>query len=431
MFKTLVDWQGRRSGGSASRSRAIGDVRGDPGMRPARSGRARSVAFAVVLGCATAAPATIGSADVGAVPADSMTADLACGWSPRIGAGTLNVAYPDTFANYWETFLPAIPGASLTIHGNFPHARYMSFTTYTGHGEVSSSLNDQVIAADAGSVNPFGNGADREGSARDYTVRIVVGVPPTQPEANTLYTGDAIGLVPIIYRVYRPDAGLDATGGTGLPQLTLALPDGTNHKLSHCAAANTVHDPHAAYPPSQVRLPARVTPQQWTGWKPTAGGAYYPNPDNKYLATMLEPGRVAVIRGKLPATPATYRRQPTMGSGQMRYWSLCSNNPVSTAVTACVVDDETSVDADGFYTIVVSASEGRPANAIGGCGIGWLPSDSGSDLLIMRNMLPASDFGQSIQNADPADPKQSMGPYYPEIRYVSTAEVEAVGCRSR
>lgn len=385
----------------------------------------------MILGCATAASAVVGSAPVAAAPGGSAVANLACGWSPRIGAGTLNVAFPDTFANYWTTFLPAIPGASLTIRGGFPHARYMSFTTYSGRGEVAGSLNDQVIAADAGHINPFANGSDRETPAREYTVRIVRGTSPQQPEANTLYTGDATGLVPIVYRVYRPDAEFDATGGTGLPRPTLDLLDGTHHDLTECTATTETHDPHAAYPPGPERLPARGTLPHAPSWKPAAGGGLYPNPDNKYLATLLEPGRVAVIRGKLPTAPNTYRKQPVMGPGQVRYWSLCSNNPASTAVTACVVDDETRVDPDGFYTIVVSSSNDRPANTAGDCGIGWLPTDSGSNLLIMRNMLPAGDFRHSIQNADPADPKSSMGPYYPEVRYTSKAEVEAAGCSAR
>ncbi len=372
----------------------------------------------------------MGPAPAPAAPDSSAADNLACGWSPRIGAGTVNAAFPDTFANYWTTILPAIPGASLTIRGAFPHARYMSFTAYSKR-EVVAALNDQVITADGGSVNPFGSGADRDASAREYTVRVVVGAPPPQPEANTLYLGEVTGIVPVAYRVYRPDAGLDSTGGTGLPRLAFALPDGVEHELSDCTAENTIHDPHALYPPGPVRLPARRTSPHESDWKPAAGGGYYPNPDNKYLATLLQPGRVAVIRGKLPTTPATYQKQSIMGSGQVRYWSLCSNNPVSTAVAACVVDDETAVDTDGFYTIVVSPSNERPANTTGGCGIGWLPNDSGSDLLIMRNMLPTKDFRHSIQNADPADPKSSMGPYYPEIRYASKAEVEAAGCPAR
>ncbi|MEU7768281.1 hypothetical protein AB0B25_24655 [Nocardia sp. NPDC049190] len=387
--------------------------------------------FAVVLGFAAAAPVAVGPASSAAAPTADVMTNVACGWSPRIGAATLNIAYPDTFANYWETFLPAVPGTSLTVHGDFPHARYMSFTSYAKQGEVSGSLNDQVIAADSGNVNPFRNGGDRKASAQQYTVRIVAGAPPTQPEANTLYTGDATGLVPIIYRVYRPDIGLDATGGAGLPRLTVTLPDGTNHELSECGATNTALDPHKVYSPRLAQRPTQTTSAREPDWKPATGGGHYPNPDNKYLATVVEPGRVAVIRGMLPTTPATYHEQPIMGSGQVRYWSLCSNNPASTAVATCVVDDETAVDSDGLYTIVVSTSDDRPANTAGDCGIGWLSTDAGSDLLIMRNMLPASDFRQSIQNADPTDPRSSMGSYHPEVHYTSKAEFEATGCPPR
>lgn len=413
MLKTLAYWRGH--------SGATGRQRG-----------ARAAMMAMILGSATVAASTTMTAPAAAAPGGNAAANLTCGWSPRIGAGTFNMAFPDTFANYWSTYLPAVPGATLTIRGQFPYARYMSFTTYSKGGEVAGSLNDQAIAADDGGVNPFTHGADREATTREYTVRIVMSAPPPSPEPNTLYTGDAAGFVPVVYRVYRPNAERDATAGAGLPRLTFTMPDGVARELADCGTENAVHDPNALYPGRSGRLPGRATSLPHApDWKPASGGGYFPNPDNKYLTTLLEPGRVAVIRGKLPTTPATYRNQPVMGTGQVRYWSLCSNKPVSTAVTACVVDDETTVDADGFYTIVVSSSNDRPTNTVGGCGIGWLPSDFGSDLLIMRNMLPNKDFRYSIQNADPADPKTNMGPYYPEVRYTSKADIEAAGCSLR
>ncbi|WP_157224167.1 hypothetical protein [Nocardia paucivorans] len=412
----------------------IGKTYVESGTDVAPDGRrhgVRTAIIAIALGCAVVASTTMGTVPAGATPDGDVVANLACGWSPRIGADTINFAFPDTFANYWTTFLPAIPGASLTIHGAFPHARYMSYTAYSER-DVVGSLNDQAIAADSGSVNPFGDGADREGSARGYTVRVVRSAPPPNPEVNTLYVGDITGNVPVAYRIYRPDAGFDATGGAGLPRLSVNLPDGTHRDLPECIAPTASHDPHAPHSSGQVmRSSGRKTPPHAPDWQPFAGGGLYSNPDNKYLATLLEPGRVAVIQARMPSTPATYHKQPVMGSGQVRYWSLCSNNPASTAVTACVVDDETTLDSDGGYTIVASSSGDRPANATGECGIGWLPTDSGSDLLIMRNMLPSGDFRHSIQNADPADPESSMGSYYPRVRYVSKADVEAVGCPAR
>ncbi len=380
----------------------------------------------LIVGCATTLPMAAGPAPVTASPVVDASTNLACGWSPRIGAGTLNFAYPDAFANYWVTFVPAIPGTTLTIRGSFPHARYMSFTAYTRLGHVSGALNDQLITADPGGSNPFLDGGDRDAGGREYTIRVVVGERPPQPEPNTLYTGDSTGLVPVVYRVYRPDAELDATGGAGLPRLTVDSASGSRLDLSECGATDAAFDPHVTYPPGRLRYPSLVQVPKAPDWRSVAGGGYFPNPDNKYLATLLDPGRIAVVRGRMPTFAPTYQGRATMQSGEVRYWSLCTNNPISTAVTACVVDDELDVDAAGFYTVVVSSSSDRPV----GCGIGWLPTDGGSDLLIMRNLLPDSDFVHSVQAADPADPRATMGPYYPEVRYESRDEIDSWGCPS-
>ncbi|MBF6132017.1 hypothetical protein IU501_03255 [Nocardia otitidiscaviarum] len=382
----------------------------------------------LLVGCATISPTMTGPAPVTAAPVAELSANAACGWSPRIGAGTLNIAYPDTFANYWVTFVPAVPGTTLTIRGTFPHARYMSFTAYTRRGHVSGALNDQLINADPAGVNPFVDGADRNAASREYTIRVVVGETPPQPEPNTLHTGDSTGFIPVVYRVYRPDAGSDATGGAGLPRLTVISARGSRLDLSDCAATETPFDPHVTFPPSRLRYPSLTQVPKAPDWQSATGGGYFPNPDNKYLATLLDPGRVAVVRGKLPTAAPTHQGQPTMRSGEVRYWSLCTNNPISTAVTACVVDDELAIDAEGRYTVVVSSSADRPTGFTDGCGIGWLPTDGGSDLLIMRNLLPDSDFAHSIQAADPAAPRATLGPYYPEVQYESRAEVESWGC---
>ncbi|MFF7945181.1 hypothetical protein ACFZC5_36435 [Nocardia gamkensis] len=64
----------------------------------------------------------------------------------------------------------------------------------------------------------------------------------------------------------------------------------------------------------------------------------------------------------------------------------------SIALTACVVDNETTVDADSSYTVVLSSPSDRLANTTSRCSIGWLRSDSGSALLITRIILRASIF---------------------------------------
>lgn len=78
------------------------------------------------------------------------------------------------------------------------------------------------------------------------------------------------------------------------------------------------------------------------------------------------------------------------------------------------------------------------------CGIGFLPwsakgdgfsiipgrQDNATDaLLIMRNMLPAADFDNAIQNTSvPGDEAEVLGEYYPSVEYFTKAEFEALGC---
>ena len=160
-------------------------------------------------------------------------------------------------------------------------------------------------------------------------------------------------------------------------------------------------------------------------------GGFLQNLDNAYVYAQLTHGygNLAVVRGQLPTFPATYQHEPTMGTGQLRYWSVCSNDAISERFYGCLSDDEVATDANGYYTIVVSTAAARPANATRACGVSWLPWGPGSStLLLMRNMLPAPSFAQAIQHAQIGTEQQTMGPYYPATTYMSTAAFASRGC---
>src|SRR5688572_28888532 len=55
-----------------------------------------------------------------------------CFWGPVLDwhVPAMNTAGPDTAAMYWYTKYQVPPGATITLKGDFPHGRYMSFTTY-------------------------------------------------------------------------------------------------------------------------------------------------------------------------------------------------------------------------------------------------------------------------------------------------------------
>ncbi len=150
--------------------------------------------------------------------------------------------------------------------------------------------------------------------------------------------------------------------------------------LAAVAKISPVHP--ASNPPTWYRqLDRDALYGIYTGTPPKADarpseGGFYPNLDNQYIRAILNRklGKVFVVRGKAPMTPKTIQGDAKMGSGELRYWSFCSNQGfANTRVNECVHDENVPVGPDGYYTIVVSRAADRPRNAIVPCGIAWLP----------------------------------------------------------
>jgi hypothetical protein len=184
-----------------------------------------------------------------------------------------------------------------------------------------------------------------------------------------------------------------------------------------------------------------ATDHQATGGTPSSvtsetdarlpSGGLFDNPDNKYVSTTFSRafGQVLVFRAKAPTFPSTFEGDRVMGSGQLRYWSFCTNAQ-TTAYYACKQDDQIPVDDDGYYTIVVSTAAARPRNATEACGVAWVPvGPLSSSLLILRNMLPDPSFAEAIQNASPGTEAATLGEYYPRGTYYATpADFDRRGC---
>lgn len=386
--------------------------------------------------------------------------DQGCAWSARFDPAAFNTAFPDEAANYWFSVLPAVPGATLTIKGEYPHARYMSFISYNAALQSIDGLNDQRIDADAGSENPFLTGADRTATARNYTVSVVFGKRESD-QHNVLYTEygpKSAQFFLLIYRVFRADKGLDIKGGVPLPSITVNAPGGASVPIPPCpetdvpenginqsfadqggAGSSGSHFPgedpprwHKFYntPTGYVygfseqertrplgdTITGTVTP--YTMSLVPAGG-FLDNVDNNYMSAVTSTAHAAyiVVRGKLPTTPDTYEDAPVMGTGQLRYWSLCTNEPLSQRFYDCVADDEVRLDETGRYTLVISTKASRPAGIDSCLGVNWLPAGPLSTLLIVRNMLPDPTFDFSIQKARYGSEQDDMGAYFPAISY--------------
>lgn len=365
-----------------------------------------------------------------------------CAWNVELSARTLNdvnVAAPDTAAAYWTLRYGVQPGLTLTVKGRFPDARYLSFNTYdsrfrsfTTNG-VASAIADYQIVPDPGSVNPWRQPSAVGGS---YTVSIRpdvnIGTANTLPLAPSGTPDGAKGY--LILRAYLPAGGPAAVE---LPTVTFATAT-SSRTVAPCTAHNVGELPGAA----TDRLPRPGTPlpnrQPGTGFnrvKP-AGLSGFPNVDAAYLHFVLAPptgDQVLVVRGKAPSHPVGDHPAPWPQPGlDVRYFSLCSYPSIfPVPVThnrmpdgfyddGCRDDDQTAVNAQGFYTYVVG-TESQRAQIETMPAVTFVPISSEhaqeNHRLVLRNLLPRNDFSQAVQKVPPdasADQAAAvMGDYYP------------------
>jgi len=338
-----------------------------------------------------------------------------CSWPFEWTAfGLGNWLFPDIGNRWW--YMPIDPQwETLTITGVYPAARFFSFAVYDD-APVATALADHLfdaqIVPDPGSVNPFDPAASPTAGSKTYTITV------TRTDGtgnNELRLNSESGW--LLYRLYLPNAGQGSMGGVPLPSATITDPQGQVTTLPTCLTVNRQSELAVVQPlfvPTLLENPPptpRVPDHIWFAPLPSPPVRLLPNPDNKYMVSYFmsdyEPGRIIVIRGKMPAFPDTYRgapvSQPAPGFGavQLRYWSMCLGALVSPLpITGCAVDADTPLDEERFYTIVISNDVLRPhwlsrENV-------WLPwgdEQMSPKTIFLRNTLPSSDFGHSVQRA--------------------------------
>lgn len=338
----------------------------------------------------------------------------------------------------------------------------------------------QEATGSSESINPYIPGNRRDSADRDYHVRVVSEAPAIERaigERAEAGSGNVLHAPPygesrqqmVLYRIYLPDEGTAPDGGVSLPEPVLVYSDGTEARGQDACDRLRTRQPlgispdAVGVPPSQYRelinqpgkpdtWPSKI-PAEWfiqldresllgiyTGYtNPDARrseGGFYPNLDNHYIRTIInrKHGPVFMLRGKAPTTPTTHGGDPVMGDGELRYWSICSNQGLSnTRVNDCLFDEEIPLDANGFYTVIVSREEDKPRNAVTECGIGWLPMAEDGDGLFdpdvtvvqIRHMLTSPDFEHSVQRVIRQDELQDvMAQYLPVSRYGLPNQIE-------
>ncbi len=117
--------------------------------------------------------------------------------------------WPDMQSTYFLARFALPAGASMTLRGAFPRARYFQFAlyraergTFVGTGEAFSGAD---IAPDSGATNPFRAGADRLSDRRGFTLTVLAADPPAdraRRAPNTLYAGRAGGELQSVMRIY-------------------------------------------------------------------------------------------------------------------------------------------------------------------------------------------------------------------------------------
>jgi hypothetical protein len=451
---------------------------------------AASLAVAITLvlaACGTSSSSTDGATqsgddENGAAPVAGNVP--ACGWLVQSDADILNVAYPDESATYWVAVIPNIPGAKLRIDGQYPDARYFSFNVYDPALRPIDGIADRDIEPAGGSVNPFTQPGIASGG--HYSVQVEFKTKPEMRAANTLYSGStAVSALTIpnpvtivLYRIYIPADGLPPNADVPLPTLTLETAKGASIVASQAGCAEPqlsklidalgaidlngtlirvdypdqldvlpLRFPTASHPPtssvfyglpnallhilgnlSPVELPAALQSTELL-----SGGGFLSNSDAAYTSSAFSrsDGNVFLLRARAPSWRGA--DGVSFGMEDMRYWSICQNEFATQRYVACTADYQTAIDADGFFTVMVSDIADRPANATKDNGISWLPWGPYPDgLLLYRHMLPNPSFAPAIQNVPfGTDPLSVMGDYFPQVTYCTKATAEAAGDRAK
>ncbi|HET8883803.1 MAG TPA: hypothetical protein VFM56_16660 [Solimonas sp.] len=430
----------------------------------------------------------------GFAPERSADSDLDrdCFWLWTTEQNVMNVTYPDLYAGYWLSAVVIPPGAQVRIHGQFPHARYMSFNVYSPASlRPIGGLADIDIHADAGSSNPFVAGVARDTARRDFTIHVIPQLPPQDgPEPNTLYTvlplsgiaasvqqqllaGLSLPTLPsnvmlMVYRVYVPDAGTNRNGGVDMPDIEIV--DAAGHTISgpdvcdflEPSLPTVLNDALATAQLGAVSLGLSVPPSlaalsqlQWFKYfdllstyvhhlEATPLPSVLPDlklldfmrtPDNEYLfgSVSQQFGELVSISALAPTHRKTVRGEESVANEQLRYFSFCSNDFYTRRAFDCVYDEQIPVH-DGTYIVLVGRAADRPSNARWDCGVAWLDWGLFSEsTLIYRQMTPGESppFAQSIRQIPPPSGEQEaavMGAYYPQSHYWSRAEFESLGC---
>ena len=331
--------------------------------------------------------------DGGYVEAERPSAqDICPGW-PRIGSPLTFNNFPNlpdiSGANYFaNNFMMSRvglapgdafgvePGGWVELHGQYPRSRYFAYHPNDIDLNNLQTLRDIDLDPDPGSVNPFRE-MPAAGSKNYYTAKLVFTAAPDQPEPNTSYVGvkkDGESSNRYLFnmlRLYASDLGDGPnSGGVPLPAVTIYDADGNiSEHFEECdlyAEGKPLIKTELKFP----QLPiadhrARKNPVWSTSSNFDAPSDTLANADVQYLSTVYSRrfGNIFVLRARYLTAPNTRTGVPVSAPGyDVRLYTLCNYNIWAGNAIDCMLDTELTVGDDGFYTLVISDQDSRPAN---------------------------------------------------------------------
>ncbi len=299
----------------------------------------------------------------------------------------------------------------------------------------------------------------------------------------------------MIYRIYVPADFSAPQGGVDLPRITMESADGSVTLVQFSQCGPFTPDTGSALneavmgsdmPDGLAVVPYRLAPEEpattkFFGLPETArtlsnnlianpagftlpesqvtagnGGGFLSNVDNAYVTLFFrrDLGNLYVIKARAPVFEGDGRQEKLGASGrstgkvrptgrrsegngrrydqaQLRYWSLCTNHFESQRYVDCLADMDMKVDADGYFTLIVSDTGNRPQGIDAVPDMNWLPWGGPyyNSLVIYRHMLPPDDpaaFPQAVQHQPyGGDLQTGMGEYYPRAAYCDRSVVDA------
>ncbi len=399
--------------------------------------------------------------DDGHYEAGTLVGESRCpGW-PGIGSPLTNNRFPyllDTSAsNYFSNrfwhgdggpagFIPVPSGGKVVFRGEYLRARYFAFHPSDFDTNTLRTLIDVDLDPDPGSQNPY-RGPVEEGVAKRFTAQLVFAPEPERPEdrePNTSYVGSKRNGEPnpAVFNILRTTGsvlgGLPPNStGVLLPSVTVEDADGNE----------TLHYEECDPYPAGVEPPVETThfaslpiPDhrglKWSGRfdvKSNWGLPYdlLASDDILYLTTPYTQrfGEVLVVRAKALRAPNT-PREPVYAPGKdIRGFTVTTYNFWAGICNGALVDHEIALDDEGWFTLVVSREEDRPANASAANAVTWI--DWGRYLdgqLTFRFLLRRDPVLQQLREAvTSGKASKEIAPYVPFAAHTSRAIFEAGG----